>query len=65
MAEPYKEKRRAGIPNIYTYLNNIYMVSSLFARVGQIFQGANPQALHLRRLFSDQRGPKPRTITKR
>ena len=27
------------------------MVSSLFARVGQIFQGASPQALHLERLF--------------
>ena len=42
-----------------------YMVSSLFARVGLIFQGASPQALHLERLFSNQRGQKPRTITKR
>ena len=41
------------------------MVSSLFARVGQIFRGASPQALHLERLFSNQRGPKPRTIIKR
>ena len=42
-----------------------YMVSSLFARIDQIFHGASPQALHLERLFSNQRGPKPRTITKR
>ena len=31
--------------------NSKYMVSSLFARVDQIFQGASPQALHLERLF--------------
>ena len=35
-----------------------YMVSFLFARVGQIFRGASPQALHLERLFFQSARPK-------